>query len=182
MVKSYGFNKKIAGSIRPIPFEDESEGILRLVQILPDLLGMNGNYVIAVDEIDRSLQPLLLINILKCILKDDKAMKSDGQLIVTTHNPISLTRRGEDLRDFVYFILKNDKGQKKIKDLNSFEARTYKQNNVMESYFGGEKYTCEDYSSLPEIGSIEFKEIDRLIQEGFAIYENRDKNSKQDEK
>lgn len=164
------FNKMVAGKVRQIPYTEESEGICRLIRILPTLLDLNYDSVVAIDEIDRSLHPTLLSNILRCILSNENASNSDGQLIITTHNPIPLTKKGNDFRDSIYFILKNEKGQKLIKDLNSFDVRTYKQNNVMESYLNGEKYVFNDYKSVPKIEGIDFAQINKLVQKGLSEY------------
>lgn len=175
------FNKMVAGKIRQIPYTEESEGICRLIAILPTLLGLNSDCVVVIDEIDRSLHPSLLSNILKCILSQENASESDGQLIITTHNPIPLSKKGEDFRDSVYFILKNEKGQKLIKDLNSFNVRTYKQNNVMESYLNGGKYVLNDYKSVPKVGDIDFDKINKLVRKGLGEYFDKSPSTEEKE-
>lgn len=70
---------------RAFNMSEESEGTLRLLDLLPMLIKLrSGNTVFLVDEIDRSLHLERTIEILQCYLSN-LTEYSDSQLIATTH-------------------------------------------------------------------------------------------------
>lgn len=88
----YSYHSDINGNDVIFNFMEESEG----TQVLAGLLGLflsalEGGKVLIIDELERSLHPLLLIEIIK-LFKDKRYNKSSAQLIFTAHNTDILDR------------------------------------------------------------------------------------------
>ena len=113
---------------------EESDGTLRLFELLDIIFSKNKVYVI--DELDSSLHPLLVNGLLKLFLKTN----NNNQLIVTTHESKTLNF---DLvrRDEIWFTEKKDDCSSKLysleefKDVARFDRKIDKA--YMEGRFGG---------------------------------------------
>jgi AAA15 family ATPase/GTPase len=108
----------------PISLEwsEESDGTKRLLNLIPTLhlLNRNGS-VFFIDEIDRSMHPLLTIKFLEFFLSSCGV--KDSQIIVTTHESnlldLEILRRDE-----IWFAEKNNNGATKLYSLADFKIRT----------------------------------------------------------
>lgn len=68
----------------------ESMGTIRFLNLLfPILAALKNGETFIVDELDNSLHPMILMNIIN-IFHNDEINKNNGQLIFNTHNPIFL--------------------------------------------------------------------------------------------
>lgn len=119
---------------------EESDGTVRLIELF-SVLFHNDEKVFVIDEIDRSLHPLLTYNFIESF----KKQKSINQLIVTTHEDYILTL---DLlrRDEIWFVDKNFEGNSSIYGLEEFKERFDK--NVSTSYLNGR------YGGIPNLSCL----------------------------
>lgn len=104
-----------------IPFQDESDGTQRCLNLLPVLYHLTLSCkVYVIDEIDRSLHPLLCHALLKLFAESCRG--ACQQMIVTTHEThlldLELLRRDE-----IWFVEKDDKQQTRIYSLADLKVR-----------------------------------------------------------
>jgi hypothetical protein len=130
------------GKIVSLPWSDESAGTCRFFSLLgPGMEVVSNQYVICIDELDTSLHPLLVAELLRLFFK--ATGKSPGaQLLFTTHNPLlldtTLLRR-----DQVWFADKDRQGASFLYPLTDYKPR------VDESLVRG--YLSGRYGSVPFI-------------------------------
>lgn len=110
-----------SGDVAPLDLHQESDGTRRLLQLIPALHTLRqreGIYFI--DEVDRSLHPMLVRNFLEFFLNSCE----DGhrQLIMTTHESSLLD---QDLlrRDEIWFAEKDTAGATSLYSLLDFKVR-----------------------------------------------------------
>jgi len=101
--------------------EEESDGTQRILDFLPALISyLTTDCVFFIDEIDRSLHPLLVIKFLNVFF--GLSSENNGQLIVTTHDSnllnLKLLRKDE-----IWFIEKNKDGESSVYSLEDFKPR-----------------------------------------------------------
>jgi len=99
--------------------DEESDGTLRLLDLIPMLYPGNGrNSVVIIDELDRSLHPSLSHEFISAFLQLD----NQKQIIVTTHEAnlldLDLVRRDE-----VWFVEKDSRGNSSVYSLEEFSPR-----------------------------------------------------------
>lgn len=71
----------------------ESVGTIRLISIMPAILiALRDGSVLIVDELDASIHPMIIMNIIS-LFHNDEVNKKHAQLIFNTHNPIFLNNR-----------------------------------------------------------------------------------------
>lgn len=113
---------------------EESDGTIRLIDLIPILLSKRPK-VFVVDELDRSLHPMLCYQLIDLFLKQPDA---SSQIIVTTHESNLLTF---DLlrRDEIWFVEKDAEGASKVYSLEEFTPRYDKdiQRGYLLGRFGG---------------------------------------------
>lgn len=104
-----------------IPFQDESDGTQRCLNLLPALYHLStGCKVFVIDELDRSLHPLLSHAFLKFFI--DSCPGACQQMIVTTHETHLLDQ--ELLRrDEIWFVEKDQKQQTQLYSLADMSIR-----------------------------------------------------------
>jgi uncharacterized protein len=132
----------VSGSDYPIPFQDESDGTQRCLNLLPALYHLTqASKVFVVDEIDRSLHPLLCHALVKLFL--DACPGGYQQLIVTTHEThlldTELLRRDE-----IWFMEKDHKQQSRLSSLGDRQVR--KDLRIEKGYLHGR------FGGIPFIG------------------------------
>lgn len=144
-----------AGRVISLKLSEESDGTQRLLQLIPALHHLRtcgGVYVI--DEIDRSMHPMLTWKFLEFFLKCCEG--EQRQIIVTTHESnlldLDLLRRDE-----IWFAEKDNAGATKIYSLAEFKIR--KDLEVRKHYLQGR------FGAVPFLGS-----LDRLL-EGEGCHE-----------
>jgi uncharacterized protein len=136
----------------PISFQDESDGTQRCLNLLPALYHLTRECrVFVVDEIDRSLHPLLCHALLKLFL--DACPNKCQQMIVTTHEThlldLDLLRRDE-----VWFVEKDRHQQSRLSSLGDWKAR--KDLRIEKGYLQGR------FGGIPFIGDT--KKLMDMIQ------------------
>jgi len=114
-------HKGPAGNVVAMKLAEESDGTRRLLDLIPALHTPNARGgVYFIDEIDRSLHPMLVRNFLEQFLRSG----DDGQrqLVVTTHESNLLD---QDLlrRDEIWFAEKDPAGATHIYSLMDFKVR-----------------------------------------------------------
>jgi AAA15 family ATPase/GTPase len=99
---------------------EESDGTIRILDLIEILLNKNREIIYFIDEIDRCLHPQLTYKYIQTYLK--LAEKRNIQLIVTTHESrlldFDLLRRDE-----VWFVDKNNEGESKMYSLEEYNSR-----------------------------------------------------------
>jgi len=127
---------------------EESDGTQRIVDFLPALINLlSTDCVFLIDEIDRSLHPLLIKKFFEVFL--EVSSKTNGQLIVTTHDSnllnLKLLRKDE-----IWFIEKNKEGESKLYSLEEFKPRYDK--NIQKGYLLGRFGAIPFFRDVKELG------------------------------
>lgn len=118
--------------------EEESDGTIRLLDLIEVLLSKDSERVYIIDEINRRFHPLLTYKFIEEYLK--LASKRNIQLIVTTHE--SKLMDFDILRkDEICFIDKDELGKSTIYSLDTFNERFDKK--ICKAYFDG------NYGAIP---------------------------------
>lgn len=128
---------------------EESAGTRRLLSLMPALHKMSkGSAVFVIDEIDRSMHPMLVYKFIEYFLNAHYGLPS--QLIATTHETHALTL---DLlrRDEVWFAEKDRTGATNLYSLTDFKVRS--DVRIRNGYLDGR------FGAVPFLG-----DIDRLIE------------------
>ena len=104
-------------------FQEESDGTVRILDLLEILLSVSDDTIFVIDEIDRCLHPSLTTNIVKIFL--DLAKQRNTQLIATSHESRLLD---EDIlrNDEICFIIKDNEGKSIINPLEKRSLRSDK--------------------------------------------------------
>jgi hypothetical protein len=133
-----------------LPLNRESDGSQRLLHLLPALYYLKARHgVVVIDEIERSMHPMLARKFIEFFLNAAKDMET--QLIFTTHETnlldLNLVRR-----DGIWFAEKDDQGATQLYSLADFKVR--KDLRIEKGYLAGR------FGAIPFLGG-----IDRLIEE-----------------
>lgn len=119
--------------------DEESDGTIRLLDLIEVLLNEDEEKVYIIDEINRRFHPLLTYKFIEEYLK--LTPKRNIQLIVTTHESkimdFNLLRKDE-----IGFVDKDEEGKSTIFSLDSFDERFDKK--VCKAYLNG------DYGAIPK--------------------------------
>lgn len=127
--------------------KEESDGTQRLMDLIPAVIDLlRGNRIFIIDELDRSLHPILSQSFLEIFLDYPKNINS--QLIVTTHESSFLNLK-KVRKDEIWFIEKNENGESEIYSLEEFKPRFDKE--IRKDYLLGR------FGAIPAI-----KQIDNL--------------------
>jgi uncharacterized protein len=115
--------RHVAGTITDdFDYPDESQGTQKLFALAGPILDIiDKGHTLVIDELDRSLHPLLVRQIVKTF--QDHAINTKGaQLIFSTHDT-SLLDPTLLRRDQIWFAEKNDTQASKLTPLSDFSAR-----------------------------------------------------------
>lgn len=105
------------GSASTFEFGEESDGTRRLFDFMDILFSKNGDALFVVDEIDRSLHPMLTNQLVALF---NKVHKNDlCQLAFTTHES-SLMSYERFRRDEIWFVDRDDSGTSRLYSLDQF--------------------------------------------------------------
>jgi AAA15 family ATPase/GTPase len=125
---------------------EESDGTKRLIELLSIFCNLNGPKVYIVDELDRSLHPLLVRKLVEKYLELVQEKDVKTQLIVTTHETnildLDLVRRDE-----IWFIERDARGVSSLYTLDEFKVHHLKK--IDRAYLIGR------YGSIPEFESLD---------------------------
>ncbi len=132
---------------RQVPFElhEESDGTIRLLDFLPAFHGLvNSKSVFVIDEMERSLHPLLVKELVRKFSHDEE---TTGQLIFTTHES-NLLDQDIFRQDEIWFAEKNRAGATDLYSLNDFK-KEHKTIDIRKGYLKGR------YGSIPFLGNLQ---------------------------
>lgn len=131
--------------------DDESDGTRSWLELLPVVLDvLDEGSVVAVDEIDTSLHPLLTAQLVG-LFQDPETNPKNAQLIFTTHDTSLLgTMIGNKVldRDQIWFVQKNSAGATELYPLTDFKPRP--DQNLERRYLGG------SYGAVPVLDHQDF--------------------------
>lgn len=123
--------------------DEESDGTIRLLDFIPafrDLVTQPKVYVI--DEMERSIHPLLIKELVKKFSLDDNTL---GQLVFTTHEA-NLLDQDIFRQDEIWFVEKNKQGSTELYSLSDF-----KEHNTIDIRKG---YLNGRYGSIPFLANL----------------------------
>lgn len=132
------------GKVIPLDLSEESDGTRRLLNLLPALhILQSGNAVFFIDEIDRSMHPILAKQFLEFFLKSCQGGRH--QIITTTHESnlldLELLRRDE-----IWLAEKDQGGASHLYSLADFNVRT--DQDIRKRYLQGR------YGAIPFLGDL----------------------------
>ncbi len=123
--------------------EEESDGTIRLLDFVPAFMDViTSPKVYFVDEIERSIHPLLIKEL---IAKFSRDTKSKGQLIFTTHES-NLLDQDIFRQDEIWFVEKDPNGSTDLYSLSDFKE--HKTIDIRKGYLNGR------YGSIPFLGNL----------------------------
>ena len=128
-----------------LELNEESDGTRRLLELLPALrMKKTGGAVYFIDEIDRSMHPLLIWKFVEYFLQS--CQKQESQIIVTTHESnlldLALLRRDE-----IWFAEKDATLSTHLYSLSDFKIRT--DLDIKKHYFNGR------FGAVPFLGKLD---------------------------
>jgi hypothetical protein len=124
--------------------EEESDGTVRLLDFVPAFKNLiSSEKVYIVDEIERSIHPLLIKELVKKFSLDNKTR---GQLIFTTHES-NLLDQEIFRQDEIWFVEKDLNGSTDLYSLSDFKE--HKTIDIRKGYLNGR------YGSIPFLGNLE---------------------------
>ena len=124
--------------------DEESDGTIRLLDFVPAFKNViSSGKVYIVDEIERSIHPLLIKELIKKFSLDNKTR---GQLIFTTHES-NLLDQEIFRQDEIWFVEKDLNGSTDLYSLSDFKE--HKTIDVRKGYLSGR------YGSIPFLGNLE---------------------------
>ncbi len=127
------------GYIHPMNISSQSDGTVRLLTLIPAVYyAMHSNKVVIIDEIENSIHPKLVYELLKYFSEN----KSDGQLIFTTHTTKLLDQQNLMRLDEIW-ITEKTLGNTTMRSLNDFKI--HNTINIENGYLDGR------YGGIPEL-------------------------------
>jgi len=114
---------KLIGGTIVFETNQESDGTQRILDLASGIYpAIYENKVVIIDEIDRSIHPLLSKKLIEIFIGKRIENKGTGQLICTTHEDLIIDM--DILRpDEVWFVQKNDEGVTELYPLSDFKIR-----------------------------------------------------------
>jgi AAA15 family ATPase/GTPase len=122
---------------------DESDGTNRIMDFIPLLMDLlQGENVFIIDEMERSLHPNLMYDLIDLFIS--KAVNINSQLILATHESSLLTQKLLR-KDEVWFIVKDNSGASKLHSLEEYNVRFDKE--IRKDYLLGR------FKAIPRLGN-----------------------------
>ncbi|MBI3922505.1 MAG: AAA family ATPase [Armatimonadetes bacterium] len=127
---------------------EESDGTRRVMDLVPALMDLQSNEkVYVVDELDRSMHPLLCRLYVEAFLRSLQETKSRGQMILTTHETglldLDLLRRDE-----IWFVEKDKEGGSHLTSLAEFKYKVRSDLKIARGYLNGR------FGAIPFVGDV----------------------------
>ena len=144
-VSVHAAHRDSTGETVKLDMLEESDGTRRLLDLLPGLfLAQRSDTVFFIDEIDRSMHPMLVVKFMAFFLKSCGGRNS--QVIVTTHESnlldLELLRRDE-----IWFAEKDHAGATRLYSLSDFKVR--KDLEIRKHYLQGR------FGAVPFLGNLD---------------------------
>jgi AAA15 family ATPase/GTPase len=122
---------------------DESDGTNRIMDFIPLLMDLlKGNNVFIIDEMERSLHPNLIYDLIDLFIS--KAVNINSQLILASHESTLLTQKLLR-KDEVWFVVKDNFGSSRLHTLEEYNIRFDKE--IRKDYLLGR------FKAIPRIGN-----------------------------
>lgn len=142
--KQKAVHKMDTGDEVVFEMDEESDGSIRLLDFIPMLIDLSqGATDYLIDELDRSMHPLLSQKLIECYLQY-LAADRDTQLIISTHES-NLLNLDLIRADEVWFIEKDKDGASQLVSLAEYKPRE----NIQKGYLQGR------YSAIPFFAPID---------------------------
>lgn len=146
-VLEFSFQHEMGDKLIDLDIDSESDGTESVLRLMPALYAaIHAERVVFVDEIEMSLHPLLIYEIIKLFANS----KSKGQLIFTTHQAQLMNQQELIRPDEIWFTEKN-KGATTLYSLNDFKEHATKslQNGYLQGRYGAiPQLNLEDINDL----------------------------------
>lgn len=146
--------KMIGGKVRTVPFDRESAGTQKILEIIRSLFGAFCGVTVVFDEIDDGIHDILLKNVIESMLD-----YITGQLIITTHNTYMLET--VDIKS-VYVINIDYQGNKEIRCLDEY-PRIQGSNNPRNMYLKGL------FGGVPIVDGVDYDEIIQELESNLSV-------------
>ncbi len=148
----------------PLPWESESAGTRRLFELAGPWLDIVSNgYTVCVDELEASMHPLIVRELLRLFFSATENQKG-AQILFTTHNPLlldaTLLRR-----DQVWFTDKDADGEAHLYPLTDYSPR--KGESLVRGYMSG-RYGAVPFVPAGLLGSFQAHETLAKSEKGGA--------------
>jgi len=141
------FLHRVEGATVPLKLEEESDGTQAYFALLgPIIEALDTGGVICIDELDRSLHPLLAMALIR-LFHERSSNPRGAQLIFNTHDTYILNA-GLLRRDQIWFTEKNTESSTVLYPLSDFKPR--RQENLERGYLQGR------YGAIPFINDEAF--------------------------
>ena len=127
--------------------DDESDGTRRLFDLIPLYQKGKQNYIILVDELDRSFHTKLTIEFLQKFFEKTEGLKS--QLIVTVHDS-NVMNLNIFRQDEIWFVERKKDHSSELYTLNKFKERF--------DHLVAKDYLLGRYGSIPNFGVDDWEE------------------------
>lgn len=122
---------------------EESDGTQRIMDFIPILIDLfKGNNVFIIDEMERSLHPNLIYDLIDLFL--DKSEGVNSQLILASHES-SLLTQNLLRKDEIWFVVKDKIGASSIYSLEDYDIRFDKK--IQKDYLQGR------FKAIPRLGN-----------------------------
>lgn len=146
----------------PLEWKRESAGTHRLFALIgPWLDILENGYTICIDEIETSMHPIMVRELLKLLFSESENT-GGAQIIFTTHNPLFLD--GSLLRrDQVWFTDKDDEGAAHLYPLTEYQPRQGE--SLIRGYMAG-RYGAVPFVPKGLLGSFSHIETSAQGKEG----------------
>jgi uncharacterized protein len=149
-----GKHKKRDGNLVDFYLTEESDGTNRLLDLVPAMFQfLTSESVVLIDEIDQSIHPVLLKEIVRKIVSSDK---TKGQLIFSTHEA-NLLDQSIFRRDEIWFVEK-DFGETKMYPLSDYDIRF--DLDIRKGYLNGRFGAIPFIGNLSELNWNEYAEVE----------------------
>ena len=136
-------HKGRGGKVATFNMDEESDGTVRLLDFIPAFESIiDSSQVFIIDEIERSIHPLLIKELVKKFSEDTK---TKGQLIFTTHESNLLDQK-VFRQDEIWFAEKDNEGCTDLYSLSDF-----KEHNTIDIRKG---YLSGRYGSIPFLANL----------------------------
>ena len=136
-------HKNLKGERAIFELTEESDGTIRLLDFVPAFKNaISKEKVYVIDEIERSIHPLLIKELVKKYSLDSK---TKGQLIFTTHES-NLLDQEIFRQDEIWFVEKDLNGNTDLYSLSAFKE--HKTIDIRKGYLNGR------YGSIPFLGNL----------------------------
>lgn len=145
IVHKFMTKHKVLGKTELEKFDtsDESDGTNRIMDFIPLIMDLlKGDNVFIIDEMERSLHPNLIYDLIDLFMS--KGININSQLILASHESSLLTQKLLR-KDEVWFVVKDSNGSSRLHSLEEYNIRFDKE--IRKDYLLGR------FKAIPRIGN-----------------------------